>query len=102
MKFIDKLRKMADETMEAAQWPFRKRAIYRAFDSAIDGAESKRISVETAILDKQRELTKCKDEESAKRIVGQIVTLRLELRAAEDIAAVAKAEKDKLDEDVEE
>ena len=96
MKFIDKLHGMADEVVEAVQWPFRRRSIGRAFDSVIDKSESEKLRVETAITEHQRNLTKSNDEDEAKGIIKKIVALRIELEEAERIAVVAAAEKAKL------
>jgi hypothetical protein len=96
MKFIDKLHSMADEVVEAVQWPFRKRMIERAAESFVDSAESERLKVETQIVDKERELTKITDENEGRTIFKAIVSLRLELEEVDKIAALAKAEKDKL------
>lgn len=92
MKLIDQLHKMADETVEAIQWPYRKKAIRRAFESTIDNAESERLRVESDIAAKQRELTKITDENQAKPIIKSIIEARIELEEAQHISDLATKE----------
>ncbi len=96
MKLIDKLRGMADEAVETVQWPFRKRMIERSAASFVDASESERLKVGAQIIEKERQLTRIKDEVEGRAIFKEIINLRLELEEANHIAKLAAEEKTKL------
>jgi len=74
MKLIDKLLDGCEDVVKAAKKPFIKKKIERAFESALDSAEEKRVNAELKIQDLRESLIK--NPEDASSILNDIVEQR--------------------------
>ena len=91
MKLIDKLLDNAKDVVEAAKKPFIKKKLTRAFESALDSAEEKKVNSELRIQDLREKLIK--EPERANDILNSIVEERTTIKRADLTIDAIKKEK---------
>jgi len=89
---VDLLLDGADELVKKAKKPFIRKKLKRAFESAVDSAEEKKVDAEIKIQDLRKELVK--DPEKAEKLLNDIIEQKTIIERADKTIGIVNNEKE--------